>query len=172
MMIAAINQDPKTIFSMIAGGLLLAILLAIPAANWISQRMANVLSFFSRERFKQPPPLLSKGDALAMQGRVGDAFHIFREFLKAHPRDIEIYTRLIDLAFGPMQDAGLGDAIVAYGEKRLDQRGRRVLKTRRNAIVLGELYPLKHLRWRDDLEYQHEKVELPSELKGQFGPKS
>lgn len=172
MIFAAIDQSPLAIFLMVSAGLLLAILLAIPASGWISQKMANVLSFFSLEKFRRPPPLLSKGDALAMQGRVGDAFHVFRQFLKYHPREIEIYTRLVDLAFGPMQDAELGDAIIAYGVKRLDRRGRRVIKQRRNAIVLGELYPLKHLGWREETEYVHPKVEIPSELKGQFAPPS
>lgn len=171
MVFAGINQSPLAIFLLVSIGLLVAILLAIPTTGWVSQKMANVLSFFSLEKFRKPPPLLSKGDALAMQGRVGDAFHIFRQFLKDHPRDLEIYSRLIDLAFGPMQDAELGDAIIAFGVKRLDRRGRRVIKRRRNAIVLGELYPMKHLGWRQETEYVHPKVEIPEELKGQFAPK-
>lgn len=170
MILAITDKGPLAIFLLVSAVLIMAILLALPATHWVSQKMSNVLSFFSLEKFRQPPPLLSRGDALAMQGRVGDAFHIFRQFLKNHPRDLEIYTRLIDLAFGPMQDVELGDAIIAFGVKRLDRRGRRVIKQRRNAIVLGELYPLKHLGWRGQTEYEHPKVEIPSELKGQFAP--
>jgi len=170
MILAVTDKGPLAIFLMVSAGLVLAIGLALPATHWISQKISNVLSFFSREKFRKPPPLLSRGDALAMQGRVGDAFHVFRQFLKNHPRDIEIYTRLIDLAFGPMQDTELGDAIIAFGLKRLDRRSRRVIKQRRNAIVLGDLYPLKHLGWRDQTEYVHQKVEMPSELNGHFAP--
>ena len=107
-----------------------------------------------------------------MHGRVGDAFHVFRQYLKDHPRNLEIYSRLIDLAFGPMQDVKLGDAIIAFGVKRLNRRGRRVIKRRKNAILFGELYPLKHLWWREEVEYVHPKVEIPEELKGQFAPPS
>ena len=170
--LGVLSESPLAIFLVVSVGLLVAILLAIPTTGWVSQKMANVLTFFSLEKFRKPPPLLSKGDALAMQGRIGDAFHVFRQFLKNHPRDLEIYSRLIDLAFGPMQDAELGDAIIAFGVKRLDRRGRRVIKRRRNAIVLGELYPLKHLGWRENTEYVHPKVEIPDTLKGQFAPKS
>ena len=172
MVLGAIGESPLAIFLLVSAGLLVAILLAIPATDWVSQKMADVLSFFSLEKFRKPPPLLSKGDALAMQGRVGDAFHVFRQYLKVHPRNLEIYSRLIDLAFGPMQDVELGDAIIAFGVKRLDRRGRRVIKRRRNAILVGELYPLKHLGWREEAEYVHPKVEIPEELKGQFTPPS
>ena len=106
-----------------------------------------------------------------MRGELYPAFTLFRRFLNYHPQDLEVYFRLIDLAFGPMQDAELGDAIIAYSEKRLDKRGRRVLKQRRNAIVLGELYPLKHLAWRDETAYSHPKVEVPKLQRGQFAPK-
>jgi len=165
-------NNAVSIFMLVAAALMVAILLAIPATHWISQRMANVLSFFSLERFRKPPPLLSRGDALAMQGEVAAAFHVFRQFLKQHPRDLEVYCRLIDLAFGPMQDAKLGDAIIAFGKKRLDRRGRRVIRERRNAVVLGELYPLKHLGWRQETEYFHPKVEIPESMKGQFAQQS
>lgn len=170
MILAAIEHGPLTIFLLVFAGLSVAIILALPASHWVSQKMANVLSFFSLEKLRRPPPLLSRGDALAMQGRVGDAFHVFRQYLKRHPRDLELYLRLIDLAYGPMQDAGLGDAIIAYGLKRLDRRGKRIMKQRRNAIVLGDLYPLKHLGWRDRTEYVHPKVEIPKRQKGQFAP--
>lgn len=168
---AVIEHAPFAVFT-VAGLAMLGIVFSIPITHWVSQRMANVLSFFSTERFRKPPPLLSQGDALAMQGDVGGAFHLFRQFLKEHPQDLEIYSRLIDLAFGPMQDAELGDAIIEFGKKRLDRRGRRVIRERRNAIVLGELYPLKHLGWRKEVEYEHPKVEIPEALKGQFAPPS
>jgi hypothetical protein len=71
-----------------------------------------------------------------------------------------------------MQDAEMGDAIIAFGKKRLDRRGRRVIRERRNAIVLGQLYPLKHLGWRKMTESEHPKVEIPEALKGQFAPPS
>ncbi|MGB0326210.1 MAG: hypothetical protein ACPGJR_01640 [Akkermansiaceae bacterium] len=167
----ALNQSPMAVFLVVFAVLMAAILLALPTTHWISQRMANVLSFFSLEKFRRPPPLLSKGDALAMQGHVYPAFNVFRRFLDYHPQDIEVYFRLIDLAFGPMQNAELGDAIIAYGVKRLDKRGRRVIKERRNAIVLGELYPLKHLAWRDETAYSHAKVEVPKLQRGQFAPR-
>ncbi len=170
-MIAELSQSPLAAFLVVFAVLIAAMVLAVPATHWVSQRMANVLSFFSLEKFRRPPPLLSKGDALAMQGQVYPAFNLFRRFLNYHPTDLDVYFRLIDLAFGPMQDPGLGDAIIAFGVKKLDKRGRRVIKERRNAIVLGELYPLKHLAWRDETAYSHKKVEVPKALRGQFKPK-
>ncbi|MEJ6719885.1 MAG: hypothetical protein ACJAT6_000012 [Akkermansiaceae bacterium] len=172
MILAAALKGFFAIFSMVVAAIVVAIFLAIRTTHWVSQRMANALSFFSLERFRNPPPLLSQGDALAMQGDVGGAFHLFRQFLKEHPRNLEIYSRLIDLSFGPMQDAEIGDAIIAFGKKRLDRRGRRVIRERRNAIVLGQLYPLKHLGWRKMTESEHPKVEIPEALKGQFAPPS
>jgi hypothetical protein len=168
----ALSHSPLAVFLVVFGVLMAAMILALPTTHWVSQRMANVLSFFSLEKFRRPPPLLSKGDALAMQGQVYPAFNVFRRFLDYHPENIEVYFRLIDLAFGPMQDAELGDAIIAFGVKRLDKRGRRVIKERRNAIVLGELYPLKHLGWRDEAAYSHAKVEVPELQRGQFAPKA
>ncbi|MCX8238075.1 MAG: hypothetical protein OSB05_04575 [Akkermansiaceae bacterium] len=172
MILAAALKGFFAIFSMVVAAIVVAIFLAIRTTHWVSQRMANSLSFFSLERFRNPPPLLSQGDALAMQGDVSGAFHLFRQFLKKHPRNLEIYSRLIDLSFGPMQDAEMGDAIIAFGKKRLDRRGRRVIRERRNAIVLGQLYPLKHLGWRKMTESEHPKVEIPEALKGQFAPPS
>ena len=172
MILLAYKLSAVGIAVVVAFGVVAAILLAIPFAHWVSQKMANVLSFFSLEKFRKPPPMLSHGDALAMQGEVMAAFHLFRKFLKTHPRDLEVYSRLIDLAYGPMQDAELGDAVLAFGKKRLDKRGRRVIRERRNAIVLGDLYPLKHLGWRQDTEYVHPKVEIPESMKGQFAPPS
>ena len=103
---------------------------------------------------------------------MGDLLNTAEKHEKHLPRNLEIYSRLIDLAFGPMQDAKLGDAIIAFGVKRLNRRGRRVIKRRKNAILFGELYPLKHLGWREEAEYVHPKVEIPEELKGQFTPPS
>lgn len=171
MILASWENSPLAAILMVFFVLIAAILLALPTTSWISQRMANVLSFFSLEKFRRPPPLLSKGDALAMRGEIYPAFNVFHRFLKYHPTDLEVYSRLIDLAFGPMQDADLGDSIIAYGVKRLDRRGRRVIRERRNAIVLGELYPLKHLAWRDETAYSHPKVEVPKIQRGQFAPK-
>jgi hypothetical protein len=166
-----VAQNLPTALFLIFACLIVAAILAIPVASWISEKLAQVLSFFSREKFRKSPPILSKGDALAMKGEVYPAFTLFRKLLTKHPQDIEIYYRLIDLAFGPMQDVELGDAIIAFGVKRLDKRPRRLIKERRNAIVLGELYPLKHLRWRDETTYNHPKVEVPTAQQGQFAPK-
>jgi len=171
MIVASLESSPLAAFLVVFFVLIASIILALPATSWISQRMANVLSFFSLEKFRRPPPLLSKGDAMAMRGEVYPAFNVFHRFLKYHPTNLEVYSRLIDLAFGPMQDAELGDAIIAFGVKRLDKRGRRVIKERRNAIVMGELYPLKHLSWRDEAAYSHAKVEVPKLQRGQFAPK-
>ncbi len=170
-MLLVIKLSPEKFFILMAAAALLAVFLAIPVAAWLSQKVADVLSFFSTERFRKPPPLLSRGDALAMQGKVGDAFHVFRQFLKEHPQDLEVYCRLIDLAYGPMQDEGLGKAILAFGKKRLNQRGKRVITERRNAVLSGEVYPLKHLRWRKEREVDHPQVEIPEALRGQFAPK-
>ena len=47
MVLGAIGESPLAIFLLVSVGLLVAIFLAIPTTGWVSQKMADVLSFFS-----------------------------------------------------------------------------------------------------------------------------
>ena len=51
----ALNQSPMAVFLVVFAVLMAAMLLALPTTHWISQRMANVLSFFRSRSFAVHP---------------------------------------------------------------------------------------------------------------------
>jgi hypothetical protein len=52
MVLGAIGESPLAIFLLVSVGLLVAIFLAIPTTGWVSQKMADVLSFFRWKNFE------------------------------------------------------------------------------------------------------------------------
>lgn len=171
MTLAFAQHAPFAIFT-IAGLALLGIIFAIPITHWISGKMAEFLTFFPTTRFNKSQPLISHGIALTMQGRLHEATKFYEEFLKEHPGNLELYFNLIDLSFGPMNEPDYGEAMIAYADKRLKERERKMIRQRRDAILSGQIYPLKQLGWRKDKRSDHPEVAIPERLKGQFAPKS
>lgn len=171
MSLAFVDNAPFAIFT-IAGLALAGIVFAIPFTHWISGKMASFLSFFPTTKFNKRQPQISHGIALSMQGRLHEAAKLYEGFLKEHPENLELYFNLIDLAFGPLDEPEYGQAMIKYADKRLNKRGRDMIRQRRDAILTGHLYPLKHLGWRKDEKSNHPEVAIPEALKGQFARKS
>ncbi|YCM42834.1 hypothetical protein V2O64_16115 [Verrucomicrobiaceae bacterium 227] len=161
------EHAPFAIFT-VAGLALLGIIFGIPTSYWISGKLANFLSFFPTTTFNRTVPLLSRGEALTMQGRVSEAAEIYESFLEEHSDNLDLYIHLVDLAFGPLNDHPYGNLIIKRGDEHLTPRGQRVLRIHREAILSGELHPHQHLDWREDQKTDHPEVAIPESLKGQF----
>jgi len=169
MNIAFVENAPFAIFT-IGGLALLGIAIGIPFTHWISGIIANYLSFFPTTKFHRPVPLISRGQALSMQGKLSEAAQVYESLLIDHPDNLELYINLVDLAFGPLDDHAYGNDIIHQGDEHLTPRGQRVLRIHREAILRGELTPLQHLGWQKDPKKDHPKVAIPEALKGQFSP--
>ncbi len=167
MMIATTEQAPVLIYSLL-GLALVAICFAVPVANWVSGKLASILSFFPTERFHKSPPLMSKGEALTMRGEIHEAAALYLGYLKEQSRELDISLRLLDLAHGPLEDPEMGESVMARAKVKLEEREQRLLRSHRDAILSGEYYPLRHLAWREDQENEHPEVAIPETLKGQF----
>ena len=170
VVISFIEHVPFAIFSVV-GVVAVGALLGYPVSRWISEKVADFLSFFPTTQFNEAVPLLSRGQTLAMQGQLAEAAAIYESFLEEHPDNLEIYINLVDLAYGPLDDHAYGSYIIQLGDEHLTPRGQRVLRIHREAILRGELYPLQHLGWRKDQKTDHPEVSIPEALKGQFSKK-
>lgn len=157
---------------MVAGLALGGIIFGIPIAKWIGEKIGDVLSFLPTEKFNKIQPLISQGVSLGMQGRLHEAAFVYERYLKKHPDNLDLYTHLLDLAFGPLNDYDYGEVIIKRSQKYLNKRCRRVLKHHRDSILNGSYTPLKHLGWRKDTRNDHPQVTIPEALKGQFAQRS
>jgi hypothetical protein len=111
---------------------------------------------------------MGKARTLAMQGKVNEAAALYENFLLNHPRNPEIHSRLIELAYGPLQDTQYGERVVARATKRLSKRDGEAARALSESIICGQLFPLRHLGWCKDATPEHPQVEIPNILKGQF----
>ncbi|YCM42832.1 hypothetical protein V2O64_16105 [Verrucomicrobiaceae bacterium 227] len=171
MILAASETSPVAVF-IVAGLAIAGIFFGIPIARFLGGTLAGLLAIFPTEKFQKSQPLISQGIALGMQGRLHEAAYVYERFLKKHPRNLELYCHLLDLAFGPLDDHEYGEILIKRGDKFLNKRGRNFLRVHRDSILTGRFYPLKHLGWRKETRSNHPEVAIPEALKGQFAGKS
>lgn len=148
---------------------LFGIIAGLPTAHWLSQKMANFLSFQPTEKLHSPMPLLGRAATLAMNGEINQAADEYEMALVDHPEMKDLYFSLVELAAGPMQDSAYLKNILQRADERLEYRSdfENLLK-HANAVKERKLIPLRHLNWCESPDVVHPVVEVPEILKGRF----
>ncbi|MDB4271172.1 hypothetical protein N9881_00445 [bacterium] len=157
----------------VVGALIVGIACGLPVSFWISQKMADFLSFLPTEKFRKPTPQLGKAATLAMNGKIYEAAAEYESFLQDHPESKELYFYLVELAAGPLEDPGYVRNILERAEGALEyQSDVEALREHARAVQKRELIPLKHLNWCSCPQVERPQVAVPEILKGRFIPES
>ena len=124
-----------------------------PVSQWISERMTSFFLGFSSEKFDKPQPLIGNAAAKAIKGDVLGATQDFETMLKEHPQNAELYLRLMELAYGPLQKPEYGDKLIARAKKKIrNEKDLKSLIRLGTALKEGNLITHKHLGWMSNME--------------------
>ena len=94
----------------IMGGCLL---LAIPAAQWISHGAGSL--FFPDERLDRPPPLYSRAEALAKMDHFDQAMTAYEQIVQDYPEELKPYIDMIEIAIRHYRDPERANRIFLQG---------------------------------------------------------
>lgn len=73
-----------------------------------------------------------------MNGEYREALKLYREMLEVDPRRLEVYIRILELAFGDMKDPQVALEAFSKGMRTLsDQRGRDILSCEYRRLRAG-----------------------------------
>jgi len=133
---------------------ILGVFFGVPLATWLGEKLATVISCFSAEKFTKAQPLIGHAATKAVRGDVVGAMSDYSRMSRQHPRNGEIYLRMMELAYGPLQQPELGDQILKRAMKKVrNSKERRSLKRLGLALKEGNLITHKHLGWASKLEH-------------------
>ncbi|MDB4537257.1 hypothetical protein N9230_01425 [Akkermansiaceae bacterium] len=149
---------------------LVGIIVSVPITHWIGRVLGDYLAGTPSEKFTGQLPMMGMASTHAMRGELNEAVALYEAFLLKNPREMEIYVRLAEIAYGPFRDQVYGDKVLERAKKNLPRPQFRAVADLSIAIVNKELFPLKHLGWCDDevKKKARPEVEIPEQLKGQF----
>ena len=148
------------------------IIISLPLTHWIGRVVGDYLAGNPNEKYTNSTPMMGMASTHAMRGELNEAVALYETFLRSNPREMEIYVRLAEIAYGPLQDQTYGDTVLERAKKNLTKPQFRAVADLSIAIVNKQLFPLKHLGWCDDEVKEHPEVEVPERLKGQFAKKA
>lgn len=164
---AFVDNAPFAIFA-VAGLAAVGIVMALPITHWIGRVMGDYLAGAPSDKFTGSIPMMGMASTHAMRGELNEAVALYESFLLKNPRELEIYIRLAEISYGPLQDQAYGDKVLERAKKNLPKPQFRAVADLSIAIVNKELFPLKHLGWCEDEVEEHPVVAIPESLKGQF----
>jgi len=119
-----------------------------PVSQWISDKISSFFLGLSTERFDKPQPLIGNAASKAIKGDVTGALTDYKKMLKSHPKNAELYLRIMELAYGPLQRPDIGDEVLTAALKKIEsKKERKMLKRLGTALKEG-----KHLGWLNNLE--------------------
>lgn len=131
---------------MVAIACAIGIATGYPAAHWIGQKFAEVLSCLPTEKFLKAPPALGIPATRAIRGDLEGAVEGYEDLLLEHPHEKEIYFRLLEIALGPMHASEYGDDVLQRGLMNLQGGSERLALLRfSQELKNGEFRPFKHL---------------------------
>lgn len=135
------------ILLLIAGGCVLAgIAAGIPAAHWFGKKVADFLSFQPMEEFDKAQPAYGIASSKAMCGDLDGAMEFYEQLLLDHPREMEIYVRMLEITLGPMGGTAYAEDIMSRAMAALKVESDRVAIAKIFGMLRnGELRPFKHL---------------------------
>ncbi len=135
---------------LIIGGIgLVSGALGYPVAHWISEKLAILFSCLPAEKYARALPALGIPAAKAIRGDLLGALDGYEKLLADHPQNAEIYSRLLEIALGPMNMPEYGEKILQNAMLSLSSDSERAaLLKLREEIKSGDFKPLKHLNYR------------------------
>jgi len=166
-LLAFVDHAPFAIFT-VALVALGGIIMSLPFTHWIGRLVGDYLAGAPTEKFTETLPMMGMASTHAMRGELNEAVALYESFLVKSPREMEIYVRLAEIAYGPLQDQAYGDKVLGRAKKNLPKQQFRAVADMSDAIVNKQLFPLKHLGWCDNEIEDKPVVEIPEALKGQF----
>jgi hypothetical protein len=169
--VAFVDNAPFATFVVVVIALA-GIMFSLPLTHWIGRIMGDYLAGNPNEKYTNSTPMMGMASTHAMRGELNEAVALYESFLGKSPREMEIYVRLAEIAYGPFQDQAYGDTVLERAKKNLTKQQFRAVADLSIAIVNKQLFPLKHLGWCDDEVKEHPEVEVPEKLKGQFAKKA
>lgn len=151
-MLSFVEHFHKVTF-MVAGVCALGIIVGYPVALLIGKKMAEFLTFLPTERFSKAPPALGIPATKVMRGDLHGAVDAYEKLLLTHPRDKEVYIRLLEVVLGPLKMEEYGENVLRRGLKNLRKKSdRQALKELCRAIRSGQYHPHQHLAPKPPLE--------------------
>lgn len=141
---AFIEHVPKVIL-LVCLCCVIGIAIGYPAAHWLGARLADILTFLPKDKFAEPQPALGIPASMAVRGDLEGAVAGYEALLLKHPKEKEIYCRLLEIVLGPMKLDDYGEDVLQRGLKNLATDGERlVLVKLGQSLRNGEYHPFKH----------------------------
>jgi hypothetical protein len=124
----------------------IGIAIGYPAAQWLGARIAGILSCLPKEKFSEPQPALGIPASKAVRGDLSGAVEGYELLLLSHPKEKEIYCRLLEIVLGPMKLDEYGEDILRRGMENLASDGERLVLIKLSlSLRNGEYHPFKYL---------------------------
>ena len=142
---AFIEHVPKVIL-MVCICCVIGIAIGYPAAQWLGAKFAEILSCLPKEKFSKPQPALGIPASKAVRGDLAGAVEGYEALLLSHPKDKEIYFRLLEIVLGPMKLEDYGEEILQRGLENLATEGERLVLIKLSlSLRNGDYHPFKYL---------------------------
>jgi len=137
-------------FIVMAGLCALGIAAGIPAARWMGSRVGHMLSCLSDAKFEGPCPLLGPAAAMAVRGNLKGAVDAYQKQLEEHPKEPEIYWRMLEILLGPLKDGERAREVLELACSNLENESSRSALIRLAADLDGGHYlPFGYLLGKD-----------------------
>lgn len=132
------------LFGMISG---------ITVSSWVSERLSGLFLGLSSERFQKPQPLIGQAAAKAVRGDIQGAKADYERMLREHPGNAELYLRLMELSYGPLQRPEYGDRVLQHALRNIQsEHERKAVRRLGAALKNGEVINHQHLGFMKNLE--------------------
>lgn len=129
-----------------------AIALGWPASRWLGNKLGQLLSGSSDEKYDVPPPRLAMAASLAAHGDLQDALTFYEKLMEDYPQEEEVYHRMLEIALGPLDRPAQAEEILQRGLTTLENpRAHAALVRLFEELKAGSYRPMVYLRKGDDL---------------------
>ena len=98
--VAFVDSAPFATF-VVAVIALAGIIFSLPLTHWIGRIMGDYLAGNPNEKYTNSTPMMGMASTHAMRGELNEAVALYESFLGKSPREMEIYVRLAEIAYGP-----------------------------------------------------------------------
>ncbi|NJM37847.1 MAG: hypothetical protein HC845_08325 [Akkermansiaceae bacterium] len=141
----------------VSGIAICAAALGYPVAHWVGGKLATFLSCLPTEQYDQALPALGIPATKAIRGDLLGAMDGYENLLVDHPQNAEIYSRMLEIALGPMNMPEYGEKILKNGMLHLSSDTERAALLKLHQVIIsGDFKPFKHLTYRPEPDHRTE----------------